>query len=223
VTQSGGGARRTRIADSAVATGKGDDGTTGLLYGGRVAKDDLRVEAYGTVDEAVAALGLARAELRALTAADALPSGLIGLAELILRIQRELFVAGAELAANPEARDRLVDGVTRVDEAMLVATEESLAEAEARMVMPREFIVPGETRISAALELARTVLRRAERHITTLSREGALPGAWLPAYLNRVADLLWVLARVAEQGEHVRAVPARATNRTRPSPPPSGS
>ena len=230
MTQTGGGARRTRIAGSAVATGKGDDGTTGLLYGGRVAKDDLRVVAYGTVDEAVAALGLARAELRALTAAEALPGGLSGLAELILRIQRELFVVGAQLAANPEANDRLVDGATRVDEAMLAAIEETLAASEARMTMPREFVVPGETRISAALELARTVLRRAERHVTTLARDGALTGAWLPAYLNRVADLLWVLARVAEQGEHVQSVPARPTPRATldttargPRPPGSGT
>src|SRR5919112_6039081 len=96
---------------SIVATTRGDDGTTGLLFGGaRISKDDPRTEAYGTVDEAVAALGLARAELGVMTAAGALPEALTALPDLILRIQRELFVVGAELAANPEAWDRLRDG-----------------------------------------------------------------------------------------------------------------
>ena len=88
--------------DSAVATGKGDDGTTGLLYGGeRIAKDDPRAEAYGTIDEAVAALGLARAELGLKQELDVVPPGLAGIADLVLRLQRELFVVGAELATNP--------------------------------------------------------------------------------------------------------------------------
>ena len=91
-------ARRPAIAKSVVATGRGDDGTTGLLFGGRIAKDDPRTEAYGTVDEAVAALGLARVELA--------QAGLADLAESVLRWQRELFVVGADLATNPEARDR---------------------------------------------------------------------------------------------------------------------
>jgi cob(I)alamin adenosyltransferase len=123
------------------------------------------------------------------------------LAELILRLQRELFVAGAELAANPDALDRLEDGVTRVDETMLDRLESMLAEHEARMTMPREFVVPGETRVSAALELARTILRRAERRVVALRRDGLVRGQWLLPYLNRQADLLWVLARVAEQSE----------------------
>ena len=97
------------IEASAVATGKGDDGTTGLLYGGRIDKDDPRVEAYGTIDEAVAALGLVRVELGARVDAGDLPDRLAELPELILRIQRELFVAGAELASNPDAWDRLED------------------------------------------------------------------------------------------------------------------
>jgi len=193
--------RRPAIAKSAVATGKGDDGTTGLLYGGRVAKDDARTEAYGTVDEAVAALGLARAELAA--------AGLRDLAASILRWQRELFVVGAELATNPTARERLEDGVTRVSERMLDGVETELREQEAGMVMPREFVVPGETKASAALELARAVLRRAERRIVSLDRAGELGGEWLLPYVNRLADLLWVLARVAEQAEHAAPTPSR--------------
>src|SRR3954466_7652364 len=90
--------------DSIVATGKGDDGSTGLLYGGeRIQKDDLRTEAYGTIDEAVSALGLARAELGRREQDGALTAGLVGLSDLILRFQRELFVAAAELATNPDA------------------------------------------------------------------------------------------------------------------------
>ena len=101
---SGADDRRATIAESLVATGKGDDGTTGLLFGGRVPKDDHRTEAYGTVDEAVAALGLARAELTVMSAEGRLPERLAFLPPLILHYQRELFIAGAELAANPEDR-----------------------------------------------------------------------------------------------------------------------
>src|SRR4051812_2301034 len=105
---------RARRLDSAVATGRGDDGTTGLLYGGpRITKDDPRAEAYGTVDEAVAALGLARAELTVKAQYGTLPAPLAGLADLVLRIQRELFVVGAELATTPDGWDRLRDGRTR--------------------------------------------------------------------------------------------------------------
>ena len=182
-----------------MATGRGDDGTTGLLFGGRVPKDDARTEAYGTVDEAVSCLGLARAEIGALEVSGALPDALAELGPTLLRLQRDLFVAGAELAANPDAWDRLVDGQTRVDEAMLERLEESLAQAEAIVEMPREFIVPGADRLSAALELARSVVRRAERRVIALDRQGLVPGDWLMPWLNRLADLLWVYARLVEQ------------------------
>lgn len=203
------GERRPAIADSIVATGKGDDGTTGLLFGGRVLKDDPRTEAYGTVDEAVAALGLARAELGVLATAGTLPAALTDLATLILRFQRELFVVGAELAANPHAWDKLRDGITRVDESMLTGVEAVLNDAEAGITMPREFVVPGESRLSAAIELARTIVRRAERRAITLQNASMLPGPWLVPYLNRLADLLWVLARAAEQAEQRDATLAR--------------
>lgn len=193
--------RRPAIASSAVATGKGDDGSTGLLYGGRVAKDDPRTDAYGSVDEAVAALGLARAEL---TGAD-----LTELTELVLRCQRELFVVGAQLAVNPQAADRLVDGVTRVSEQMLDGLERELAHWEEQTAMPREFVVPGETRASAALELSRTIVRRAERKVISLLRDEAGESPWLVPYLNRLADLLWVLARAAEQAEQRSPTPSR--------------
>ena len=201
--------RRSPI-DSVVATTRGDDGTTGLLYGGaRIAKDDPRTEAYGTIDEAVAALGLARANLGVKRRTGTLGPAIGGLAPLILRFQRELFVVGAELATNPDAWDRLQDGVTRVSEAMVRDVEQTLVELEAHLEMPREFVVPGETPTSAALELARTILRRAERRAVALAHAGLVPGPHLVPYLNRLADLVWVLARAAERAESRPATPAR--------------
>jgi cob(I)alamin adenosyltransferase len=201
---------------SAVATKKGDDGTTGLLFGGdRIPKDDLRTEAYGTLDETVAALGLARAELDARRRLGALPPALAEIEPLVLRIQRELFVAGAELAANPVAWDRLQDGTTRVSAAMVSGVEAVLADYEARIAFPKEFVVAGETRTSAALELARTIVRRAERRAVTLDRAGLVPGPYLLPYLNRLADLLWVLSRAAEQAEAHTATAARTRDRAR--------
>ena len=141
---------------------------------------------------------------------------------LILRIQRELFVAAAELATNPDAWDRLEDGRTRVSEAMVDGIESLLRDLEAHVEMPTEFVVPGETQTSAALELARTVLRRAERRAVTLGREGLIPGPHLLPYLNRTADLLWVLARAAEQAEARSATPSR-TDRRRGSADPKRS
>ncbi len=192
--------------DSAVATGKGDTGTTGLLFGGeRIRKDDLRTEAYGTIDEAVAALGVARAMTQG-----AQTDSLVGrVGATILGIQRDLFVAAAELATNPDAWDRQVDGRTRVSSEMVSAMDTRLRELEGRIVMPHEFVVPGETALSAALEVARTILRRAERRAVALEAMGQVPGDHLLPYLNRTADLLWVLARAAEQAETRAATPAR--------------
>jgi cob(I)alamin adenosyltransferase len=191
--------------DSAVATGKGDDGTTGLLFGGdRISKDDPRAEAYGTIDEAVAALGLARAELGLKQQYGVVPTGLAGMADLILRLQRELFVVAAELATNPAAWDRLEDGRTRVSATMVEGLDGLLRELESHVEMPTEFVVPGESRTSAAIEVARTV---------TLRREYLVPGPHLLPYLNRLADLLWVLARAAEQAESRRAPPSRPGRR----------
>jgi cob(I)alamin adenosyltransferase len=202
--------------DSVVTTGRGDDGTTGLLYGGpRIRKDDARTEAYGTVDEAVAALGLARAELGLKSQYGTLSPALASVAELILRLQRELFVVGAELATTPAAVDRLEDGTTRVSAAMVDSLTALVVDLEKRIDMPREFVVPGETRTSAALELARTIIRRAERRAVTLEEQDLLNGGHLLPYLNRLADLVWVLARVAEQAEARTSTPARPAGRRR--------
>lgn len=200
--------------DSAVATGAGDDGSTGLLYGGdRISKDDLRAEAYGTIDEAVAALGLARARLGLKEEYGVLSPALRPLRDLVLRFQRELFVVAAELATTPEAWDRLEDGRTRVSADMVTGLDRVLRDLEAHVTMPHEFVVPGETATSAGIELARTVIRRAERRAVTLARQGLIPGTHLLPYLNRLADLLWVLARAAEQAEDRRATPSHPDRR----------
>ena len=186
-----------KLPASKVATGKGDTGTTGLLFGGdRISKDDVRTEAYGTIDEATAALGMARAELIGLTG-----EGIAGLDETILSIQRDLFVIGAELATNPDAWSRLEEGRTKVSPKMLARINTLLAATEAAIEFPKDFVIPGSSKASSAIELARTIIRRAERWCVTLGREGLLPGEHLLAYLNRLADLLWLLARQAEKLE----------------------
>jgi cob(I)alamin adenosyltransferase len=178
-----------------IYTRKGDTGTTGLLFGGdRISKADLRTDAYGTTDEAVSALGMARAATRA---GD--PAG-DRLAELMLRLQRELFVVGAELATHVDRRDRLTDGVSRVTPEMVTALEREIDELEALVEQPKEFVLPGETMSGAALDLARTTIRRAERRAVALAAQGGLPESQVVPYLNRLADLLFVMARVADGG-----------------------
>jgi cob(I)alamin adenosyltransferase len=173
-----------------IYTKKGDGGTTGLLFGGpRVSKADLRTDAYGTTDEAVSALGLARAGL-----------GAGPLTELIVRLQRELFVVGAELATHLERRARLTPGTTRVTSEMVSALEHEIDAIEADHPMPAEFVLPGESTGGAALDLARTTVRRAERRAVALSSAGELPDSQVIPYLNRLADLLFVMARAADGG-----------------------
>ncbi len=180
-----------------IYTRKGDDGTTGLLFGGdRVSKAALRTDAYGTTDEAVSALGVARAALGHLTDRHE-----ARLATLVLRLQRELFVVGAELATHLDRRSRLVDGTTRVTAAMVAALEDEIDALEALVEQPKEFVVPGESEIGAALDVARTTVRRAERRAVALADAGELPGdSQVVPWLNRAADLLFVAARVADGG-----------------------
>jgi cob(I)alamin adenosyltransferase len=169
-----------------VYTRTGDDGTTGLFFGGRVAKDGPGPEAYGTTDEVVSALGLARAECE--------PGSELG--ELLVRLQRELFVVGAELATAPDNRRKLTDGTTRVTAAMVAALEPVIDAVSERFDPPREFVLPGENRVAAALDVARTTTRRAERACVTATRDGWLePSSQVVPYLNRLADLCWTLAR----------------------------
>jgi cob(I)alamin adenosyltransferase len=171
-----------------VYTRKGDDGTTGLLYGTRVGKDEAGPAAYGEVDEAVSALGLARAEAE--------PGSELG--ELLVRLQRELFVVGAELATAPENRHKLTTGVSRVTAEMVAALEPLIDDITTRYDPPREFVLPGENRTAAALDLARAVVRRAERASVAAARAGWLDGGHVVPYLNRLADLVYTLARWQE-------------------------
>ena len=179
-----------------IYTKKGDDGTTGLLFGGdRISKADLRTDAYGTTDEAVSALGLARAAIGEQT--DRIE---VRLAELCIRLQRDLFVVGAELATHVDRRDRLTDGTSRVTATMTEALEREIDELEAAVEQPKEFVLPGESMTGAALDLARTTVRRAERRCVALAAAGGLPESQVVPYLNRLADLLFVMARAADGG-----------------------
>jgi cob(I)alamin adenosyltransferase len=170
-----------------IYTRGGDDGTTGLLYGGRVDKSDVRTESYGAVDEAVATLGMARAVI-----ADGV------LADLVVRLQRELFVVGSELSTDPRNAGKLRAGVTKVTAEMVEALESLIDEYMGKVRMPEEFVIPGETQGSSFLEVARTVIRRAERRVVALERAGGLVDREAVRYLNRLADLVFVLARYEE-------------------------
>jgi cob(I)alamin adenosyltransferase len=172
-----------------IYTKKGDDGTTSLWYGGRVPKTHRRTEAYGSLDEACAALGAARA--------------LCGpdqgeLAADVLRLQNELFVAGAELATAPEAADRLEDGVSRVTEDMVDALDAEIDKYMDRVELPPQFVIAGGTSLSAQLDVARTVTRRAERRAVELNEAGELASATVLRYLNRASDLVFAMARFAD-------------------------
>ena len=167
-----------------IYTKTGDDGTTGLLYGGRVPKHDLVTEAYGTTDEAVAVLGLARG----LTTESAM-------GDEILALQRELFVVGADLATNPSERAKLQPGVSLVTTGMTQRLEGRIDELVADRPLPQVFIVPGANPASAALDVARGTIRRAERAVVALEHAGRVVNPEVRRYLNRLSDLLFVLAR----------------------------
>jgi cob(I)alamin adenosyltransferase len=171
-----------------IYTRKGDDGTTGLLYGGRVPKRSARIELGGAVDEAQAALGMARAEAERGSALD----------EMLVRLERDLYVLMAEVATAPANRRKLTPGVTSVTPEMVTALEADIDRLAAQTVMPEEFVVPGHDRCSAALDLARTIVRRAERGV---GRVGA--GTMVGPYLNRLSDLLWTMARWQEGDTHL--------------------
>ena len=175
-------------------SGSGDDGTTGLLGGGRAPKDDLRIETYGTVDEASSALGLARS-----LSAD--PK----VREVVETLQRGLYRIGAELATNPEAAGRFV--TTTAED--VAALDRLTSELEAGARMPEAFVLPGATPASGALDLARAVVRRAERRCVALVRAGGVSNMELRRYLNRMSLLLFVLARYEEDRAGALARPAK--------------
>ncbi|MSQ34086.1 MAG: cob(I)yrinic acid a,c-diamide adenosyltransferase [Dehalococcoidia bacterium] len=170
-----------------IYTRKGDGGETSLLYGVRVPKDDPRCEAYGAVDEAVSALGVAYAAATKERTR-----------QLLRQVERELFVVGSELATPPEHYAKSQQRGWVITEAMVAVLEQAIDELEPQVQMPTAFIAPGTNPASAALDLARAVLRRAERRLVTLHRQGGTQNPALLQYLNRLNDLVYMLARFEE-------------------------
>ncbi|MBI4596199.1 MAG: cob(I)yrinic acid a,c-diamide adenosyltransferase [Candidatus Tectomicrobia bacterium] len=163
---------------------RGDLGTTSLLFGERTSKFDLRVETYGTIDEAVSTLGLARATS---------PNEKVK--EKLLYIQKELFVLGAELATPKDHRSKLKD---TIDSAKVELLEKAIEELEKEVDIGSSFIIPGNTVSSAAIDMGRTVIRRTERLAGRLRQEGTFENVEILRYLNRLADFLFTLARYEE-------------------------
>lgn len=172
-----------------IVTRTGDQGTTGLMYNRRVTKHHPRVEAYGGIDELNAALGLARAA-----------AGRRAWAAHLLAIQRNLVVVMGELATHPADRDRYQrDGFALVQPALTAELDALVATIEPRVGTLRDWAMPGANPAAAALDFARTVCRRAERHVSALHARDELHNPEIIVYLNRLADALWLLARLAEK------------------------
>ena len=170
-----------------IYTRTGDEGDTGLFGGGRVGKDDPRVEAYGAVDELNAALGMARS-------VEMMPR----VDEVLAPVQRDLFAIGALLATPDHDKMREQLAKARIDDERIAELEHAIDAGEAELEPLKAFIMPGGTPKAAALHVARTVCRRAERRVITLQRTVPLPQLAI-IYLNRLSDLLFVLARVANR------------------------
>lgn len=170
-----------------VYTRRGDTGTTGLLHGDRVGKDAPVVEALGAIDEAQAALGVVRAEASAGSELD----------ELLVRLERDLYVLMAEVATAPGRRDTLVPGRSLVTDDMVTALEALIDGLSERFPPLTDFVIPGGGRVPAGLDLARTVVRRAERRALAVAADGSKVGA----YLNRLSDLVWTMSRWQEAGQ----------------------
>jgi len=176
-----------------IATKKGDDGTTGLMYNRRVSKCHPRVEAYGTVDELNAAIGLARATASAEF-----------LRERLLEIQKDLVTVMGELATLVEDLPRYVKGgFSVVTVELTVKLDRVVQEIEAQNVSFKNWATPGENPSSATLDVARTVCRRAERRVCALRESAQLTNLEIIVYLNRLSDALWLMARWAETPQRI--------------------
>lgn len=197
---------------SRVYTKTGDSGTTGQLFGGRIPKGGELVDALGDIDEAVSALGMARAGcVAACEAACGAGHGAEReagrgsqcsaerIAEILLRVQRELFIVGADLAVNPRHRDRLKPGISLVEPSMVTGLEKLIDELTDERPLKPVFLVPGTTALEAAIDFARTVVRRAERHTVRAKEAGNVVSDETQHYLNRLSDLVFVLARRAAE------------------------
>jgi cob(I)alamin adenosyltransferase len=164
-------------------TGTGDDGTTQLLGNARVPKYDCQPETFGTLDEASSALGLARALCRA-----------DGVIDVILTVQKHLYRMMSELAATPEN----VSKYTFTNESHVDWLEQQTNHFGEKIDMPRDFVVPGNTPAGGAMDLARAIVRRAERQVVLAAAENRVSNPWIARYLNRLSSLCYVLARVED-------------------------
>ena len=171
-----------------IYTRRGDSGETGLLLGGRVSKTDPRCEAYGATDEAVSAMGLARALSEDPRVKD-----------VLLMVQREMFTVGAELATDREQYEQLEANFAVVTPEMTARLEALIDELNEQIDLPSNFIVPGASAASSALDMARSRLRAAERRVVFLHERGMLVNAEVLRYVNRLADLLFMLARYEDR------------------------
>lgn len=163
---------------------KGDFGETSLLFGSRVSKDDLHCEAYGTIDEAVSLIGLARSLCSKNKTR-----------QILFQMQKDLFIVGAELATPVTEHDRLLKQFEMINDDKVAALEKDIVELENEIEMPRSFIIPGDNTASAVIDVARATLRRAERRAVELKRQSLLVNENILKFLNRAADLLFTLAR----------------------------
>lgn len=168
---------------------KGDRGETSLLFNARVPKSDPHCEAYGTVDEAVAALGMARTASRKER-----------VRQVLLAAQKDLFTLAGELAAPMEARDQFVRKYPVITAQEVQELEDLIDEMEKTAPIPDQFVIPGDSAASAAIHLARAIVRRAERRVVNLQEGGQLPNEEILRYLNRLADLLFMLACYEDEG-----------------------
>ncbi|MCH7622355.1 MAG: cob(I)yrinic acid a,c-diamide adenosyltransferase [Chloroflexi bacterium] len=167
-----------------VYTKYGDKGETSLLYGGRVSKNSPHTEAYGITDEAVSALGLARSLSEDQRVKD-----------IVRDLQRDLFTIAAELATDPDKYELFQQHFKPVTETMVEDLEHTIDSLEEEFQMPTVFVLPGGTSASSALDMSRTSIRTAERRVVALSEIGGLTNPLIINYLNRLGDLLFVLAR----------------------------
>ena len=171
-----------------IYTKTGDAGQTGLLFGGRVSKADPRCEAYGATDQAVSAMGLARALSQEPRVKD-----------ILLKVQREMFTVGAELATGPDKYENLKSNFAVITAEMVTQLEEFIDELDAQIELPNAFIIPGASAASGALDLARSALRSGERRVVELNERGQLVNLEVLRYLNRLSDLLFMLARYEDR------------------------
>ncbi len=168
---------------------RGDEGETSLFLGPRVPKSDAHCEAYGTIDEAVSAMGLSRS----LSAKPKVRS-------MLLAAQKDLFVLAAELATPPQSHDRLAGKYPVITDSDVQRLEGLIEEMEKTVRMPESFVVPGDSPASAAIHVARAMVRRAERRVVGLREAGQVPNPEVLKYLNRLADFLFTLSLYEEAG-----------------------